>query len=198
MGGTIFRRSLEGPGITPLEATMEDVPAPIDIQAIYSDHAPFIGRLIRRLTGDGPHTDDLLQETFIVLSRKPDALADRSAARPFLYGIARRLCMRHNRASRRLAFFRDRLSAEPQRAGGTEPPDEGIERRERAAAVRAVMESLPLKQREVFVLFELEGLDGQAIAELVGIPVNTVWTRLHQARTNFQTRMRKRMNREAA
>jgi len=41
------------------------------------------------------------------------------------------------------------------------------------------------KKREVFALFELEGLSGDEIAERLGCPVNTVWTRLHHARAEF-------------
>ena len=41
------------------------------------------------------------------------------------------------------------------------------------------------KKREVFAMFELEGLSGEQIAERIGCPVNTVWTRLHHARKDF-------------
>ena len=54
---------------------------------------------------------------------------------------------------------------------------------------------LPFKQREVVVLYELEELEGAAIAELLGIPINTVWTRLHHGRKNFEQLMRKRIER---
>ena len=47
------------------------------------------------------------------------------------------------------------------------------------------MESMSPKKREVFALFELEGLSGDEIAERVDCPVDTVWTRLHHARKQF-------------
>ena len=43
--------------------------------------------------------------------------------------------------------------------------------------------------REVFVLFELEGLSGPEISEALGIPLKTVWTRLHHARKDFEQRL---------
>ena len=52
--------------------------------------------------------------------------------------------------------------------------------------MQEVVEKLPLKQREVFVLFELEEMEGKQIAELLSIPENTVWTRLHHARARFR------------
>jgi RNA polymerase sigma-70 factor (ECF subfamily) len=41
------------------------------------------------------------------------------------------------------------------------------------------------KRRTAFVLFEIEGYSGEEIAELFGIPVATVWTRLHHARKDY-------------
>jgi RNA polymerase sigma-70 factor (ECF subfamily) len=40
-------------------------------------------------------------------------------------------------------------------------------------------------RRSAFILFEVEGYSGEEIAELEGIPLNTVWTRLHHARKDF-------------
>jgi RNA polymerase sigma-70 factor (ECF subfamily) len=48
------------------------------------------------------------------------------------------------------------------------------------------------KKREVFALFELEGLTGEEIAERVGCKVDTVWTRLWHARRDFERIARKR------
>jgi RNA polymerase sigma-70 factor (ECF subfamily) len=48
-----------------------------------------------------------------------------------------------------------------------------------------VLERMSPKKREVFALFELEGLSGDEISERIGVPVNTVWTRLHHARKDF-------------
>lgn len=48
------------------------------------------------------------------------------------------------------------------------------------------------KKREVFALFELEGLSGEEIAERVGCPIDTVWTRLFHARKEFEKIARQR------
>ena len=40
-------------------------------------------------------------------------------------------------------------------------------------------------RRTTFILFEIEGYSGEEIAEMQGIPLNTVWTRLHHARKEF-------------
>ena len=61
------------------------------------------------------------------------------------------------------------------------------ERKSAESAVERVLERMSPKKREVFALFELEGLSGEAIAERLACPINTVWTRLHHARAEFVT-----------
>ncbi len=65
-------------------------------------------------------------------------------------------------------------------------PHHDYEARESEAQVAQII------QREVFVLYELEQLSGEEIAERVGVPVGTVWTRLHHARLEFDRIAKKR------
>jgi RNA polymerase sigma factor (sigma-70 family) len=65
----------------------------VDIGQAYQLHAPFIARVIEKLTGAGPHVDDLLQETFIVAYKKREHFEKRSALRTWLYGIATSACI---------------------------------------------------------------------------------------------------------
>jgi RNA polymerase sigma-70 factor (ECF subfamily) len=172
---------------------VEDVPT-LDLDALYTANAPFIGRVLIRLVGNGAHIDDLIQETFIIAFRKRHTFDGRSAPRTWLYGIAARLAMRHRRGAGRWLRAVGLFAAEPPRV---EPgPDRELERAHAAAQVRAALDRLPFKQREVFVLYELEELDGQAIAELLAIPVGTVWTRLHHGRKRFTEIMRKDAGRD--
>jgi RNA polymerase sigma-70 factor (ECF subfamily) len=172
-------------------------PMSLDIKSVYVEHGPFIGRTIQRLVGDGPHVDDLLQETFIVAFRKRAVYDGRAAVRTWLYGIASNLCMRHRRGTLRFAFFRGRLASESVHIAN-EVPDQRLERQQDIAMVHEVLARLPFKQRELFVLYELEGLEGPAIAELLCIPLGTVWTRLREARITLTAAMRKRLAQEQA
>jgi RNA polymerase sigma-70 factor (ECF subfamily) len=172
---------------------MSDSQPELDIDAVYAEHAPFIARVLVRLVGDGAHVDDLLQETFLVAYRKRATFNGSSAVRTWLYGIAARLAMRHRRGVGRWLRALGGFAEQPQRVAAD--PADDLERERAAAAVHAVLDKLPFKQREVFVLYELEELEGAQIAEVVGIPVNTVWTRLHHARKRFEELMRQRIER---
>lgn len=162
-----------------------------DVEAAYREHGPFIGRVIQRLIGDRPEVDDLLQETFIVAHRRHASFRGDSSPRTWLYGIAHNLCAREGRALRRFLHFRSRLSREP-RAPSTDTPERTLERSEAAQALHAAIQSLPFQQREVLVLYELEQMEGKEIAELVGIPLGTVWTRLHHARAKLRKKLSRR------
>jgi len=169
----------------------------LDITDIYAAHAPYIGRIIQRLVGQGPQVDDLVQETFIVAFKTRHEYDGRAKVTTWLYAIASRLCLRHRRSVLRFSLFRARLPREEAPAP-FERPDGRLERQQDVALVEAVLQKLPFKQREVFVLYEIEGLEGSAIAELLGIPEGTVWTRLHKGRQRFQELMRRRLAKEAA
>lgn len=161
----------------------------LDIEALFAEHAPFIAAVIQRVSGPGAHIDDLVQETFLVAFRNRDRFDGRSQARTWLYGIAIRLCSRRGRSLRRLAGFLRRLSAEPALEESARPDGE-LDRAEKRAVVHAALQRLSLRHREVFVLYELEELEGAEIADLLGVPIGTVWTRLHHARRRFRKLMR--------
>jgi RNA polymerase sigma-70 factor (ECF subfamily) len=168
----------------------------VDIDALYAEHAAFISRVLARLTGDGAHVDDLIQETFLVAFRKRTTYdATRSTARTWLYGIAAHLAMRHRRGVGRLLRALGGFAEEPA-ATIAVSPDREIDRERARATVQDVLAKMPFKHREVFSLYELEEIEGSEIATLLGIPVNTVWTRLHHARRRFEDSMRKRVRRE--
>jgi RNA polymerase sigma-70 factor (ECF subfamily) len=166
----------------------------LDIDALYSEHAQFLTRVLIRLIGDSPAVDDLLQETFLVAYRKRASYDGRAAPRTWLYAIAARLAMRHRRGAGRWFRALGHYADEPARVSPN--PDSELERQRAAELVRSTLDKLPFKQREVFVLYELEELDGNQIAELLAIPINTVWTRLHHGRKRFEELLRKHIKRE--
>jgi RNA polymerase sigma-70 factor (ECF subfamily) len=68
---------------------------------------------------------------------------------------------------------------------------QGAESRQRAQAAEAILNKLPEPQRLVFVLFELEEMSGQDIAQLLGISVGTVRSRLRLAREAFSREVKR-------
>jgi RNA polymerase sigma-70 factor (ECF subfamily) len=182
-------------GVASQNLAVEEVRPELDLDVIYAEHAPFLTRVLIRLVGDGSHVDDLVQETFLVAHRKRSSFDHRSAVRTWLYGIAAHLAMRHRRGAGRWRRALGIYAEQPPRV--TANPADELERARAAQLLRATLERLPFKQREVVVLYELEELEGADIAELLGIPINTVWTRLYHGRKRLQELMRNQIERSA-
>jgi RNA polymerase sigma-70 factor (ECF subfamily) len=70
-------------------------------------------------------------------------------------------------------------------------PLETLQRRRAAELTYAALEALNENHRSAFILFEIEELSGQQIAELKGVSVSTVWVWLHRARARFLERLAK-------
>jgi RNA polymerase sigma-70 factor (ECF subfamily) len=136
--------------------------------------------------------DDLLQETFMIAFRQAHRF-DRTKAEPvsWLYGIAANLCRQFGRGNKRRGRFVSRFAQYVELVGKVEGPERTMIREEDIKTVRRAIDKLPFKQREVFVLFELEGMEGKDIGALLNLKEGTVWTRLHYARKSFVTTVRK-------
>ncbi len=153
-----------------------------DVRGLYFAQRDAVRLTLHRLTGAGAHVDDLLQDVFVVALRDAARLAAAASPRAWLYGIAVKLAANH----RRRAWLRSWLGLEA--AADVEAPDDpvlALRRREAEAQLEAALRAMPAKKRELFVLFELEGLSGAELASALDLPIGTVWRRLHDARNVF-------------
>ncbi len=157
---------------------------PLDLGQLFDAHAPYLLRVVHRLTGRADLAEDLVQEVFLVAWKRRDELTDSSGIRTWLYRVAVNVVRHRRRSEYRYGAVLDRFARIFSR--NDRPADEGLERYERGQHVHQVIQQLSDKQREVFVLYELEDLDGAEIAEILDIPLNTVWSRLRLARNAFR------------
>jgi RNA polymerase sigma-70 factor, ECF subfamily len=157
---------------------------------LYDAHFDFVYRVARRLGTPIAELDDVCQEVFLVAFRKLRAFRTGQLT-TWLYRICANVVSdRHRRRRVRRAF--QELWGEPEEPVAELTPDRELESREAEVLVGRLLERMAPKKREVFVLYEMEGMSGEAIADLVGCKVDTVWTRLHYARKEFESLARKR------
>lgn len=161
----------------------------LDVGQLFDAHAPYLCRVVNRLTGSSEAAEDIVQEVFILAWNRRHELEDRTGIRTWLYRVA----VNHVRHGRRsYARYHNVLDRYKNRVdvlgvGTTEAlPEEAVQRIERGRHIQACVQLLSDKQREVFVLYELEELEGHEISEILDIPVNTVWSRLRLARAAFR------------
>jgi RNA polymerase sigma-70 factor, ECF subfamily len=152
---------------------------------------------LRRYLGDASLADDVFQNTFLQLYTKIGKYEPGRPARPWLYTIATHQAIDAlRRANRHQA-----LSLEQQREAGADGdvrslmamlesqspgPLEQAQTEERRLAVRASVDRLPDFLKQVVVLAYYQGLKYREIADILGIPVGTVKSRLHAALTKLQ------------
>jgi RNA polymerase sigma-70 factor, ECF subfamily len=159
-------------------------------QELYDAHFDFVYGIAKRLGTPDAEADDVVQETFLVAFKKLSSFTD-GRFTTWLYRIAANVASsRHRRRRIRRALQSIWGSADEKVVDG---PDATLESREAESIVGSVLERMSPKKREVFALFEIEGLSGEEIAERAGCGVETVWSRLHYARKDFERMLRERM-----
>jgi RNA polymerase sigma factor (sigma-70 family) len=141
-------------------------------------HDPVFGYVMRR-TEDGHDAADVLAETFLIAWRRLDDVPAGDGARPWLYGVARRVLANHRRGERRRTALGDRLRGELEAAA---PP---ADHHEPSSAVAAAFRGLSDDDRELLSLVGWEGLNAGQIAAVLGCSRNAVRIRLHRARRRF-------------
>lgn len=156
---------------------------------LYDAHFEFLERISRRLGTPDAELDDVVQETFLVAFRKLGSFQSGRFS-TWLYRIAANVVSGRHRRRRIRAAFQSLFGRAEERT--TRSADHEYEAREAQACVAEVLERMAPKKREVFALYELEGLSGEEIAERIGCKLDTVWTRLHYARKDFERIARKR------
>jgi len=121
---------------------------------------------------------DVLAETYLVAWEKLAAIPPGAQARLWLFGVARNRLLKGATRTRSARALTLRLAEELR---GALPPDGPIDD-ERSAALRASLQALPEREREVVLLTAWEGLAPREIAVVTRTPVNLVRVRLHRAR----------------
>jgi RNA polymerase sigma-70 factor (ECF subfamily) len=167
-------------------STPSDSSSGVDIGALFDAHAPYLCRVVHRLTGSAAAADDIVQEVFLVAYRRRHELEDRTGIRTWLYRVAVNHVRHGRRSHARYQRLLEGYKAHPDPTGKRPSPDEVTLRRQRGELIHACVQQLSDKQREVFVLYELEGLEGAEIAEILDLSTNTVWSRLRLARAAFR------------
>jgi RNA polymerase sigma-70 factor (ECF subfamily) len=146
---------------------------------IFETYAPFVLRLVRRLGVYASDVEDVAQEVFVIVHRRHADLKAGVSLRSWLFGITRRVVSNYRRQAR---HRREQPSDELDAVAVQSDPALTIQgSRERALLDRALA-TLDADKRDIFVLFELEGLDMSEVAQMVGCPLNTAYSRLYAAR----------------
>jgi RNA polymerase sigma factor (sigma-70 family) len=152
----------------------------VDFETLFDEVYPALFRYCQRLTGEPDVADDVAQEAFVRLVDRR-ITGDPRALRVWLFKVAThvirdRVRTRENR--RRL------LAANPVAPGSGDTPDREAERNETIQAVRAALDQLELRDRQM-LLMRYEGFSYKELAEVVGVAHTSMGTLLARAQRRF-------------
>lgn len=174
--------------VAQVETSSPEGAAPPDLsfEGLYEQWFADVSRWVRALGAAEADRDDLVQEIFLVVHRRLSDFDGQNVA-GWLYQIARRKVRDH----RRLLWVKHLF-------GKTSQPlvdamlttkrsalDE-LETKQKRELLTQLLGKLNEDQCAAFVLFEIEGNSGEEIAAVTGVPINTVWARIHKARKKLQ------------
>jgi RNA polymerase sigma-70 factor, ECF subfamily len=158
------------------------VSRPGALATIYEAHVDQVFRHLHRMGVPKRDIPDLTQETFLVVQRRLADLDPSQAIAGWLWGIALGLARNHRRKVRRHA--ESPLIGE---VAISTTPEHDAARSELRGRLVSALDDLDPEKRAVFVMFEIEGLSGQTIADELGVPVGTVHSRLFAARKELMS-----------
>jgi RNA polymerase sigma-70 factor (ECF subfamily) len=158
----------------------------VAFRTMYDAHVDFVWRNLRRLGVADADAEDRTQEVFVVAHRRFAEFVDRGhGPRAWLFQIVLRVASdarRHHRRHPEVpdgGLAMDRVSIEAQQT-------DAIARREALSRLDTALASIDLARRAVLVLHEIEEMTAREIAQVLGIPLNTVYSRLRVARVELE------------
>lgn len=148
-------------------------------------------RVARRLTGDAHLAEDMVQETLLRAYRAVDRFDGRHP-RAWLLTILRNTFRNHLRDRDRVSDFSEEILARTEARGpdGRSGPEEIVLDTVLDPPVARALRALPDRFRAVVLLVDVDGLSYRETADLLGIPIGTVMSRLHRARNRMRDALR--------
>ena len=169
----------------PVPAAPPAEPAALEVRTIYREHARFVWLSLQRLGIHPSDLDDIAQDVFMIVHRRLDTFDRRARISTWLFGICMRVAANYRRRRR---WTHEVLSGgfEDERPATLAAADDILVRREQREMAERALNRLEVAKRATFVMFEIESLSCLEIAELMNVPVGTVYSRLHSARRQLE------------
>ena len=157
---------------------------------LYDRYHDDLLQFARRACAPSEDPDDIVHDAFLTVARASASYDGRPCARPFLIGVVaqilrqrRRLWMRWTEVLHEFVEIRHDVTDRT-------PEDFAVQADDGARVTRALAR-LTAEKRLVVLMIEREGMSGEEVAGALGIPLGTVWTRLHHARNELRRSLKR-------
>lgn len=178
---------------TPEAVTVPDGAPTHRLEEVFATHGAYVARALRCLGVREDEVPDAVQEVFLVVHRRLTEFEGRASLRTWLYAICLRQAMRQRR--RRARRREEPVARPPEPDADVPTPREALERQRALVRALAILERLDEDKRAVFVLYEVEQLPMGEVAEVLGCPVKTAYSRLYAARREVRRMLPQRNRR---
>lgn len=161
-----------------------------DMSLVFSTHGSELRTYLQRRLRDGHMASDLVQDTFLNVLEHPETRIQ--DIRAYLYAIARNLLINHRR--REVVRRTEPMAPEAftQIAADEPSPEDITDARLQLERIHALVQELPRRTQEVFILNRIEGLTHAGVAAYLGISESAVQKHLATAIAHMTRRLRGR------
>ena len=161
------------------------------LEALLARHEQRVFRFGLRMCGNEEDARDVLQETLLAAFKGVRQFRGDAQLSTWLYQVARSFCTKARRRGVGEPARHEPIEGAAARAVSTSAPgpDDRAHAREMARVLQEALLALPVAQREVVLLRDVEGLSAEEAARVVGIEVPALKSRLHRARLGLQERI---------
>jgi len=172
----------------PLAGTLDAVAAP-RFEAVYREHAMTVARWVARLGGPLLDVEDVTHDVFVKVQRELPKFRGDAQLTTWLFTMTANTVRTRRRTEAFRRLFRAPSDDALDVADESALAPEQLERRDAERALYRVLDKLAERDRQVLVLFELEGRSGREVAELLQVKEEAVWVLRHRAKARFAKHM---------
>ncbi len=151
-----------------------------EFRSVYDSVYPVLIRIVYRVTNDMEIAEELCQEAFIKFYERMDVFPDHDQAKYWLIRVSKNLALNFQKRKGRERRAYERVFREPKKL--EDSGETAVLKKESHEAVKAALETLPGKMKEVLVLKEYGDLNYKEIATVLGISEGNVKVRVFRAR----------------
>ena len=172
-------------------ATPRPDPVPSDdglLRALYHSELSYVWNVFLRLGVPARDVEDLVHDLFLTLGAQLPSYDRARPVRPWLFGIAFRIASNYRRSHQ---VSHEILREVPEVADDAPPLEDQLDAQRLRALLVEALDTLDLDRRAVFVMHEFEAFSVPQIADALGVPLNTAYSRLRLARVQVITAARR-------
>jgi RNA polymerase sigma-70 factor (ECF subfamily) len=161
------------------------LPIPLTVDEIYRAHAVEVTRWAAQLGGPRLDLEDVVQEVFLLVQKNLGGYRGEAQLSTWLFRITENVVKQRRRRDHRWRWLRGSTDDAPDVASPEASPAQSLETRQARELLFRALDRMNERDRTAIILFEIEDLSGEEVAERMGMKLSTLWVVLKRARAEL-------------